>query len=178
MIYNEKYCFDIVIGNCQCFWAVKAFTSYYSTGKSYSANGVEVKSYDFKTFEGFLHKDDGSTYVVNFWATWCLPCVKELPYFEELNKNYKDKNVKVILVSLDMPKKVESNLIPFIIKKKLQSQVIHLDDPDANAWIEKVSKNWSGSIPATVIYNAKESKFYEQSFTYEQLETELKTILK
>jgi thiol-disulfide isomerase/thioredoxin len=146
--------------------------------KSYSANGVEVKSYDFKTFEGFLHKDDGSTYVVNFWATWCLPCVKELPYFEELNKNYKDKNVKVILVSLDMPKKVESNLIPFIIKKKLQSQVIHLDDPDANAWIEKVSKNWSGSIPATVIYNAKESKFYEQSFTYEQLETELKTILK
>jgi hypothetical protein len=77
-----------------------------------------------------------------------------------------------------MPKKVESNLIPFMIKKKLQSQVIHLDDPDANAWIEKVSKNWSGSIPATVIYNDKSSKFYEQSFTYEQLEAELKTILK
>ena len=146
--------------------------------KIYSSNGVEVKSYDFKNLQGYLHKNDETTYVINFWATWCLPCVKELPYFEALNKNYKDKGVKVILVSLDMPKKVESNLIPFMIKRKLQSQVIHLDDPDANSWIEKVSKNWSGSIPATVIYNKSVSKFYEQSFTYEQLESELKTILK
>lgn len=146
--------------------------------KTYNVNGVEVASYDFKSLESFLNQRDETTYVVNFWATWCLPCVKELPYFETLNKNYKDKGVKVILVSLDMPKKIESNLIPFMAKKKLESQVIHLDDPDANSWIEKVSKEWSGSIPATVIYNQKSRKFYEQSFTYEQLETELKTILK
>jgi len=146
--------------------------------KSYSSNGIEVHSYDFKSFEGFLNKKDETTYVINFWATWCLPCVKELPYFEKLNQNYKDKNVKVILVSLDMPKKIESNLIPFMIKKKLQTEVIHLDDPDANAWIEKVASNWSGAIPATVMYNATYRKFYERSFTYMELENELKTIIK
>ncbi|HKX85901.1 MAG TPA: TlpA disulfide reductase family protein [Flavobacterium sp.] len=146
--------------------------------KIYNLNGVEVKSYDFINLQGYLNKKDETTYVINFWATWCLPCVKELPHFETLNKNYKDKGVKVILVSLDMPKKIETNLIPFIIKKKLQSEVIHLDDPDANAWIEKVAKEWSGSIPATVIYNKESHKFYERSFTYEELENELKTILK
>ena len=146
--------------------------------KSYSSNGIAVNSYDFKSFEGFLNKKDETTYVINFWATWCLPCVKELPYFEKLNQNYKDKNVKVILVSLEMPKKIESNLIPFMIKKKLQGEVIHLDDPDANAWIEKVDSNWSGAIPATIIYNATYRKFYERSFTYVELENELKTIIK
>lgn len=144
----------------------------------YNLNGVEVKSYDFKNLQGYLTKKDETTYVINFWATWCLPCVKELPHFETLNKNYNDKGVKVILVSLDMPKKIETNLIPFIIKKKLQSEVIHLDDPDANTWIEKVAKEWSGSIPATLIYNKESQKFYERSFTYEELENELKTILK
>ena len=146
--------------------------------KVYTVNGVEIKSYNFTNLQEFLNKKDNTTYVINFWATWCLPCVKELPHFETLNKNYKDKNVKVILVSLDMPKKIETNLIPFMIKKKLQSEVIHLDDPDANSWIEKVAKEWSGSIPATVIYNKEARQFYERSFTYEELENELKTILK
>ena len=146
--------------------------------KVYSANGIDVKSFDFKNLQEFLNKKDETTYVINFWATWCLPCVKELPHFETLNKNYKDKGVKVILVSLDMPKKVETNLIPFMVKKKLQSEVIHLDDPDANSWIELVDKKWSGSIPATIIYNKTSRQFYERSFTYEELEKELKTILK
>ncbi|MES2810875.1 MAG: TlpA disulfide reductase family protein [Bacteroidota bacterium] len=146
--------------------------------KVYSVNGVDVKSYDFKNLQDYLNKKDDTTYVINFWATWCLPCVKELPHFEKLNQNYKDKKVKVLLISLDMPKKIESNLIPFMVKKKLQSEVIHLDDPDANTWIELVDKKWSGSIPATIIYNKTSRQFYERSFTYEELENELKTILK
>lgn len=145
--------------------------------KTYTHKNVIVESYDFKTFESFLKFDDDTTYIINFWATWCAPCIKELPDFEKINENYKDKKVKVILVSLDMPSKVESNLIPFMIRKKLQSQVILLDDPDYNSWIEKVDKNWSGSIPATVIYNKKNRKFYEQTFTYETLEKELLTFI-
>lgn len=145
--------------------------------KTYTHNNVTVESYDFKTFESFLKLEDETTYIINFWATWCAPCIKELPYFEKINEAYKDKKVKVILVSLDIPSKVESNLIPFMIKKKLQSQVILLDDPDYNSWIEKVDKDWSGSIPATVIYNKNNRKFYEQTFTYETLEKELLTFI-
>jgi len=137
-----------------------------------------VPSYTFDEFEReFLQQNTTTTYVVNFWATWCKPCIKELPAFEKLNTTYKDKNVKVILVSLDFPEKLESSVIPFIEKQGLQSKIILLDDPNANAWIPKVSEEWSGAIPATVIVKNKLRKFYERSFTYDDLEAELKTIL-
>ncbi|WP_445721788.1 TlpA disulfide reductase family protein [Flavobacterium sp.] len=143
----------------------------------YKIEGVKVESYDYNGFEKFLKFNDETTYIINFWATWCAPCIKELPYFEEIGAKYKSKSVKVILVSLDFPKQVEKSLIPFIKRKKLESLVIHLDDPDSNSWIEKVDSNWSGAIPATIIYNKNNSRFYEQSFTFEALEIELKKML-
>jgi thiol-disulfide isomerase/thioredoxin len=139
--------------------------------------GETVYSYDFNNFENRLHKENDTIYVVNFWATWCAPCVKELPYYEKLNSEYKGKKVKVLLVSLDMKKQVEAALLPFIKKKKLKSEVIHLHDPNADAWISRVDPSWSGALPATVIYSRGKRKFYEQTFTYEQLENEVKQFI-
>ena len=133
--------------------------------------------YDFDGFESFLSKKDNKIYVVNFWATWCAPCIKELPYFEALNEKYKKDNVEVLLVSLDFPKQYEKKLIPFIEDKKLKSKVIALDDPKMNDWIPKVDEDWSGAIPATIIYNKDKSQFYERSFNLEELETELKQFI-
>jgi len=146
-------------------------------GKVIQQDNVTLKVYDYKGFEGFLNRKDGTTYVINFWATWCKPCIEELPYFEKLNETYKDKNVKVLLVSLDMPRMVEDQLIPFIKNKKLQSEVILLDDPKQNTWIPKIDESWSGAIPATIIYNAEERAFFEQSFTYEELEKQVLNFL-
>ena len=150
------------------------------SAKKEVANKVEtdLEVYDFNGFQKFLEKKDDKIYVVNFWATWCAPCIKELPYFEKLNQEYKDKNVEVLLVSLDFPHLYESKLKPFIIDKKLQSKVVALNDVDMNTWIPKVNENWSGSIPATVIYKNDASKFYEHSFTYEALETEVIEFIK
>ncbi len=139
----------------------------------------DLKVFDFEGLQSYLStKDKNKTYVINFWATWCAPCVKELPYFEELNTNYDSKNVEVVLVSLDFPNKIESKLIPFIEKRNLKSEVVVLDDVKSNEWIPKVNENWTGAIPATVIYNEGLTKFYERSFTYKELETELKPFLK
>lgn len=156
-----------------------------NTQKSNEQNGAEkiiekskIASYNYDGLKPLLERKDGKTYVINFWATWCAPCVKELPAFEKLQAAYKSKNVEVILVSLDFPTQVESHLIPFIEKKKLQSKVVLLDDPDQNTWIPKINNNWSGAIPATLIYNEKERSFYEQSFHYEQLEKEVIKFLK
>ena len=137
-----------------------------------------VKVYDYEGLEAAVfNKDNDTTYVVNFWATWCKPCIKEMPYFEQIGADYKDQNVKVVFVSLDFPNYLEPKVIPFIAKNNIQSEVVLLDDTDANTWIPKVSTEWSGAIPATVIYKGSNSKFYERSFTYEELETEVKSIL-
>jgi len=138
---------------------------------------TELEVYDYAGFETFLNRKDDKVYVINFWATWCAPCVKELPYFEKLNSTYINKNVEVILVSLDFPHLYDKKLKPFIKEKKLASKVIALDDVDMNSWIPKVDKSWSGSIPATIIFKNDNSKFYEQSFTYEELEKEVKQFL-
>lgn len=136
-----------------------------------------LEVYDFKALNKLLNKKNDTLYVINFWATWCAPCVKELPYFEKVTKIYDNSKVKVVLVSLDFPHLYEKKLKPFIKEKKLSSRVIALDDPDMNTWIPKVDEDWSGSIPATIIYKNDKRRFYEQSFTYEELEKELKPFL-
>jgi hypothetical protein len=81
-------------------------------------------------------------------------------------------------VSLDFPHLYDSKLKPFISDNNIKSKVIALDDVDMNAWIPQINKNWSGSIPATIIYKNDDSKFFEQSFTYEGLENEIIKLLK
>lgn len=138
---------------------------------------VSLEVYDFDGLQKFLSTTDDKTYVVNFWATWCAPCIKELPYFEKLHKNYSE-DVEVILVSLDFPSKYETKLKPYIINKDLKSKVVALNDVDSNTWIPKVDESWTGAIPATIIYNKNKRQFYEKSFNYDELETEVKQFLK
>ncbi len=137
----------------------------------------QVPEMNFKQFEPLLNRDNDSTYVVNFWATWCVPCRKEIPAFEKLQESYKTEKLKILLISLDFPNQLDSNLIPYIEKNSVESEVILLNDPDANAWIDKVSPSWSGAIPATLIYNNNFRRFHEGAFTYEELESIIKQIL-
>ncbi len=130
----------------------------------------DIEVIDFDTFAPRLNKDDGTVYVVNFWATWCAPCVREIPAFEKLYATYKDQNVHVLLVSLDFPNHLESRVIPFVESHNVQSEVLLLDEPNANRWIPLVSDEWTGAIPATVIYNSEFRQFYQREFTFEELE--------
>jgi thiol-disulfide isomerase/thioredoxin len=125
---------------------------------------------NFDEFEHWLAKETDSIYVINFWATWCAPCIREIPAFEKLNANYRDQKVKVLLVSLDFPNQMDSRLVPFVEKNNMQSQVLLLDDHNANRWIPLVSEEWTGAIPATVIYNKNFRRFYQREFKYEELE--------
>ena len=122
----------------------------------------------FDDFEPILHQDNDTTYVVNFWATWCGPCVKELPYFEALHESYMDQPVKVVLVSLDFEKHIIKKLLPFLNKKDIQSDVVLLADGKANNWIDKVGQSWSGAIPITLVYKGDKREFYEKEFHSEQ----------
>ncbi|MBL4644043.1 MAG: TlpA family protein disulfide reductase [Flavobacteriaceae bacterium] len=162
----------------QLFFCVAIlFVSCKEEGRKDLVKTDSIPSYNYAELAPLLSKNDGKTYVINFWATWCAPCVKELPAFEKLLDRYKGENVKVLLVSLDFPSQIESKLIPFIKKNQLKSQVVLMNDPDQDSWIPKISKNWSGAIPATLIYNSKKRVFYERSFEYAELENELQKFL-
>lgn len=137
----------------------------------------QIPAMTFEEFEPILSTNSDSVYVVNFWATWCTPCVKELPAFEKLNDLYSDEKVKVLLVSLDNPVHMDSRIIPFINKHDLKSEIILLDDPRSNQWIPRIDDSWSGSIPATVIFTKNTRSFYEQVFTYNELEDIVKSKL-
>lgn len=103
--------------------------------------------------------------MINFWATWCAPCVKEIPLFEKWNQDHKE--VAVTLVSMDYdldpnPEKVNR----FITRKKLQSTVVMLAKRNPNDWIDTIDKNWSGALPTTLIVNTQNGK---RKFTQREL---------
>tara|TARA_A100001011_G_scaffold189248_1_gene197737 strand:- start:606 stop:1070 length:465 start_codon:yes stop_codon:yes gene_type:complete len=129
-------------------------------------NAQTVPSLSYNELKPLLNQKGDKIYVVNFWATWCAPCIKELPYFEVLDRR---EDVEVLLVSLDFPKHKESRLLPFIKKNKLQAKVVLLDDADENYWINNINPNWSGAIPVTIVYNNDKRDFYERSFTQNEL---------
>lgn len=133
-----------------------------------NAGNDEIEILNYEEFEERVKTDEG-TIVYNFWATWCKPCVEELPYFEKINAEY--DNVKVVFVSLDFKSQYKRKLIPFVEDNAIQAEVLLLDAPDYNSWLNKISKKWSGAIPATLIVNNAEGRwdFYEQSFTYNEL---------
>jgi thiol-disulfide isomerase/thioredoxin len=132
-----------------------------------STTAIEI--YKFKDFEPLLNKSNDTTYVIHFWATWCVPCLKELPEFNKFADKYSGQKIRIILVSLDFPQHIDNKLIPFIEKYNITSKVIVLDDPNQNYWINKVNPDWSGAIPATLVYKNQFKKFYEKSLTYEEL---------
>ena len=138
----------------------------------------DISIIKFDEFRPMLEKDNDTIYVLNFWATWCGPCVKEIPYFEQLGNKYSDQNLKIIMVSLDMKSQIDSNVIPFIEKHNMSNEVIVLDDPDFNSWIPIVDEDWQGGIPATLIYGNGFREFYPSELTFNELEEIIKPLLK
>lgn len=147
------------------------------SGSLYAQTPTEVPVMDFDGLEARLPENPDQLVIVNFWATWCKPCVKEMPYFNTLSRKYADDpQIRVILVSLDMETQMKSRVMPFIVERDMHPEVWLLDDPDANRWIDKVDPSWSGAIPATLFYKGNERKFYQQSFhSVEELEDIIQT---
>ncbi|MCS6904514.1 MAG: TlpA disulfide reductase family protein [Bacteroidia bacterium] len=130
------------------------------------------KLFTFSELEQYLQQYQGKVVVVNFWSTWCRPCIEELPYFERLNEEWKERKVKVILVSVDFLSEIDSRLVPFLQKKQLKSEVVVLNEKDPNEWIDRVNSQWSGAIPATLLVDSagKRVAFAAKPFTYQELQ--------
>jgi len=132
-----------------------------------------LKAVNYDELKSVIQKEDGKLYVVNFWATWCKPCVEELPGFIAVNEQFKnDPNFKMILVSMDNRKLLDTKVKKFIQKNNIDADVYLLDDiKRMNEWIPATDETWSGAIPATVFYkNGKKILFRELQMTQYELE--------
>ena len=134
----------------------------------------EVKTIKFAELQKRILTANEPLTIFNFWATWCGPCVKEMPHFEAVNSNEK---IKVVFVSLDFSDKLEK-VKKFASDKGLTSEVLLLDETDYNSYIHKVSKEWTGAIPATLFVDEwGKTYFNEGDFTKEDLDERIKTYL-
>jgi thiol-disulfide isomerase/thioredoxin len=134
---------------------------------------AQVKLLTLDDLDKRIAQGKDTTYVINFWATWCSPCVAELPNFEKLRLANLKKPVKVILVSLDFKSKLQKSVIPFVKTNNIKAEVFLLNEPDQQKYIERIDKNWSGAIPATLFVEKKVRRFYEKEFTEQELKKTL-----
>ena len=138
-----------------------------------SAQDVEVVK--FADLQKKMLYTEAPLTVFNFWATWCGPCIKELPHFDNLENQ--NENIKVYLVSIDFQSELE-RVKKFVAKKSLKSDVLFLDEKDPDNYMGKVSQDWSGAIPATLfVTDLGKTYFHEKAFTKEELEKTVKKYL-
>ncbi len=146
---------------------------------SSSVKGQIIEYIKVPELEKILNTPDNKLYVLNFWATWCAPCVKEISDFENAAKVYDPKKVSFIMVSLDFPSQIDKQLIPFLKKNNITLKVAVMMDVDYNSWIDKVDPKWQGDIPATLFFNnSKKSKYFHSGeVTEPELEHYINSLL-
>jgi thiol-disulfide isomerase/thioredoxin len=113
--------------------------------------------------------------IFNFWATFCKPCIEEMPDFQEVVKKYDSAGVKLVFISLDLPNVYPAKLQAFAQKRKINNTITFLDETNADLFCPVVDPKWSGAIPASLFVNNKTGfrKFIEDQLTKEQVEKEV-----
>jgi thiol-disulfide isomerase/thioredoxin len=118
------------------------------------------------------HKD--KVLVLNFWATTCPPCIKEMPHFNQLEAEKEGNDVKIMLISLDRPQDLDKRVVPFVKKHKLIPEVALLADDNYSAWTDKIDPSWYGALPATLIIKGDKKKFkFGMYESYQELKADV-----
>lgn len=111
--------------------------------------------------------------VINFWSTWCKPCIEEIPHFISIAQQLNQPKAQLWLVSLDTKEAFSSGqLATFVTRKGWKPNRFYwLDETDADTYCPKVDSSWSGVIPVTLIVHPKNGyhAFYEQPLSASEL---------
>ncbi len=140
-------------------------------------DGQEAKKVKITDLEKII-AESKTPLIINFWATFCKPCMEEIPHFQKLGKKYEKMGVKILLVSLDMKEAYPIQVNAFVKKKKITTPVVWLNETNADYFCPRIDETWSGTIPATLFINnsIKYRKFTEEPLTEEQLEREIRKL--
>jgi thiol-disulfide isomerase/thioredoxin len=139
----------------------------------------DIKRVKIDELTAYIEKSDHPL-IINFWATYCLPCIHEIPYFQSEAKKHKSEGVELILVSLDMPDCYPSKIAALAKKENYTTSIFWLDESNADYFCPKVDKKWTGGIPSTLFINNKTHyhQFFERQLTEPQVVENIKVLLK
>ena len=140
--------------------------------------GQAVRKVKITDLETLIRQSDHPL-IVNFWATFCEPCNKEIPYFESAVGRYRDEGVQLILVSLDLPTYYPARIAGFVKSRGYVSSIVWLDETNADYFCPKVDAQWGGGIPASLFINNKTHyrHFFDRQLTDRQVEAEIKKLV-
>jgi thiol-disulfide isomerase/thioredoxin len=111
-------------------------------------------------FGKFKDSAKGKVLVLNFWATWCGPCVAEFPELVALDAKYRDKGVKFVGITADDAEDVQPKVIPFIKKHQVKFDIVQQNLEDSEELMNQITKDWNGVIPVTVVYDKQGNLAY------------------
>ena len=136
----------------------------------------KIRSLKIEEVADFYKTKKEGVYVVSFWATFCKPCIGEIPYLQSISRKYNSQHVNLLLVSLDLPSYYPRKIKKFVKENNFTAPVAWLNETDADHFCPVIDKSWSGAMPATLFVNAGTGyrKFVESSMTEEQFEKELR----
>ncbi|RYY69110.1 MAG: TlpA family protein disulfide reductase [Chitinophagaceae bacterium] len=146
---------------------------------TYSSAQSNIPTWKITDVEKYMQSGKDEVLVINFWATFCKPCVAEIPSFIEVTNRYKSQNVKLLLVSLDLPSFYPKKIEAFAKKNNFNTNIVWLEETNADYFCPKIDQKWSGSIPATLIINPKTGyrKFFEEEIEKDVFEAAIKEAL-
>jgi len=150
----------------------------FAGNSDFAERKIEVIKFD--QLEELINQESDGIKIINFWATWCKPCIKELPYFEALGKEIDGVPIKVYLISMDFPEEADTKVKTFLDKRNIKFEVKLLDETDFDAFIDRVDSRWSGALPATLIINGKTKAraFLGKELHEGELEEQIKLLIK
>jgi thiol-disulfide isomerase/thioredoxin len=127
-----------------------------------AAAAIKVEKIGQADFETLLKSHINRVVLVNVWATWCKPCREEFPDLVKLQDAYKGKDVQVISISADYPDEIDSKILPFLKKFRMNFPVYVQNFPKADVFIDYMNPKWNGALPATFIYDktGKQKTFF------------------
>ncbi len=135
-----------------------------------SSRAQDINLVSLESLNQLIEKPDNKLKVINFWASWCRPCIMEMPHFEAIDKT----KATVYFVTLDHPQDI-AKAQRMVEKNGIKSKVLLLNEKDADKYISAINEDWSGAIPATLFVDARGRKyFHEKAFDKPELENFVK----
>jgi thiol-disulfide isomerase/thioredoxin len=142
------------------------------------SNAQKIEKWKITDVANLIEKSD-SILVINFWATFCVPCIEEIPDLIKYTNLHKNDKVKLYLISLDLPEYYPNKIKRFVAKKKFNINIAWLEETNADYFCPIVSEQWSGAIPATLIVNTKKGyrQFYEKKLSSTEIKKAIEAAL-